>query len=371
MKYYYEIAGLLGEVDAENMTEALRAAFADALESAQAFVGEAECNFQVALIPKGEYYRKKNTGLPELEYLFYNHHGKGNLFLKALFTDKYRRSGNYSKARALAFIMADQAVLGRRSQLHDFHEAGTGRIFVYPHTARPNLVNDVVPEYENITAQFVATPAHAEVMRAYGYSKPLHAVGWSLCPIEPFKPCPEPRRVLFAPIHPRCADIDKKANRATFQRLLKLAKKDQIELTVRYINELQGAGLDCVEHRNVRYFQGQLDPEYDQIDEHDLIVSHQTFAWIAVARGKPTVMMAEDMPTHIQMIGGEVQYAKNWNKYHDMIAYPLDILASDDTLGLLRRAGTCEDEIADWKRRMIGDEPFDAERFMEILEGYL
>jgi hypothetical protein len=219
----------------------------------------------------------------------------------------------------------------------------------------------------------VVSEEHAEVMRTYGYSKPLHAVGWNLCPIQKFRPRPEPRKVLFAPIHPRCAEIDKNVNKETFKRLLKLAKKDQIELTVRYIKELSGAGLEFVQHPNVHYFQGGLDLDYSQIDETDIVVSHQTFAWTAVARGTPTVMMGEDMPTHIQRMHREdVEFAQNWDKYQHLIAYPLDILACKprDVWKLLQRAASCDEEIRDWKGRMIGG-PFDEEKFMKILEGYL
>jgi hypothetical protein len=368
----------LGSVEAEDMLQALVKSLDKATQNGvQHFVNEYQTNFLVSIRPAGTYVKKRRDPYPkEREYLFWNHHLKGNMYLQALFRDGYRRSGNYAVAKKLDFIMTDQGVLARVHQLQDFYEVGTRRFFVYPHTSRPNLVADVVPEWEHITAQFVVSEEHAEVMRMYGYSKPLHAVGWSLCPIEKFRPRPEPRKVLFAPIHPRCAEIDKKANRETFKRLLKLARDDRIDLTVRYIKELSGAGLEFVQHPNVHYFQGDMgdyNSQIEQIDETDWVVSHQTFAWMAVARGTPTVMMAEDMPTHVQLMYQDtVEFAQNWDKYHHLIAYPLDILACKpkDVWKLLQRAASCDEEIRDWKRRMIG-EMFDGEKFMKILEGYL
>lgn len=373
MKYAYDIAGLIGEVDAHDMPAAVRAALADVFaESDLPFVNRLDVNFCVRVLPAEDAPWVWKAPKQEREFIFFNHHSKGNPFLRALFRDGYRRSGNFSTYRKVDFILADQAILGRKNHLRDFHLAGTRRFFVYPHTARPNLVNDIVPEFEHITAQFVVSESHAEVMRAYGYSKPLHAVGWSLCPIQSFRSHKEPRKVLFAPIHPRCAQIDQDVNRATFDRLFRLAQSDDIELTVRYTGKLGEAGLERVAHRNVTWFQGKLDPDFHQIDEADVVVSHQTFAWMAVARGVPTVMMAEDMPTHIQILGDDVQYAPNWKKYHHLIAYPLDILSvlPCEALGLLQRAVASDEPISDWRARMIG-QPFDPERFVAILEGYL
>ena len=371
-RYCYEIAGLLGEVDAVDIHQAITLSIADALKGNPPFLNEMETNFQVYVVPKDSYKPRVQTRPAERVFLFYNHHSKGNLFLKALFQPGYRRSGNYSSSRKLAFVMTDQAILGRSGHLADMYDAGTRHFFVYPHTARPNLVNDIVPEFEHITAQFVATPEHANVMRLYGYSKPLHAVGWTFCPIEEFKPKGAPRRVLFAPIHPRCSKVDQDVNAESFERLFRLAKKDDIQLTVRYINRLEDAGLEFVTHPNVEYFQGRLDPDFEQIDETDVVVSHQTFAWIAVARGVPTVMMAEDLPTHIEVLGQEPRYAENWEKYHHLIAYPLDLLAVPKykSLDILQRAVKWNADVEIWKKRLIG-EPFNPERFMEILEGYL
>jgi hypothetical protein len=114
-----------------------------------------------------------------------------------------------------------------------------------------------------------------------------------------------------------------------------------------------------------------MDQNYEQIDNVDVVIGHQTFAWLAVARGVPTVMMAErDLPTHVQPRTKPIQFVKHWYKYVDLIAYPLDILECTDTLGLLRRVVTTDEDIRDWRRRMIGY-PFRPDRFLGALEKYL
>jgi len=301
----------------------------------------------------------------------FNHQNKAGRFLDAL-----NHGGDYVELNcsrlygSVRFVLTDTDILGRRHKLEQMRKRGVGRFFVYPHAARPDLVNDVYTEWAHVSAHFVVSPGHAEVMERFGYSRPLVPVGWSLCPIRKFQPRPAPRNVLFAPIHPRCSPVDQDVNRETFKRLEKLARSDDIELTVRYIKSLPDSGLEKVEHPNITYSVGYMNQGYDQIDNADVVVGHQTIAWIAVARGVPTVMMAEDMPTHIQLRNRPVQWVKNWKKYEDLLCYPLDILATSDPLGMMQRAVSSDDCISDWRRRMIGS-PFRRDRFLNRLKQYL
>lgn len=373
--YHWQIGGLSGDLQAEDMRTAL-------FESLRAFVDldvsaitDGLTSLQV-VIQDPAYTRVVETHqqVRTPEFLIWNHQCKGNAFIQALCERGYRRGGNLHVYRKVDFILTDHAHVrsSRIGHLMDFALSGVDKFFIYPHTARPNLVSDIVPEYDGITAQFVSAPGHVDVLRSYGYDKPLHVVGWSLCPIREFKPRREPRHVLFAPIHPRCEEIDQDANRAAFERLVKLAWSDDILLTVRHIYELERSGLEYVQHPNVQYEDGQLEPDYSSIDRADVVVSHQTFAWLAVARGVPTVMMAEDMVSHLVPMNQPPIFAKNWRKYQHLIAFPYDILAVQKyrTLDLLRRAVKSDDEIQDWKRRMIGA-PFDPDAFVNALEGYL
>ena len=329
---------------------------------------------KVPLTPRfhrGPNMSAKVVAPPSNAYTVFNHQNKGARYVEALtkyaefeFLEEDHRYQN------LRFALTDNDIMGRQHKLAWLFRNGCRKFFVIPHTARPNIVADIMPGWEHTTAQFVVSQGHVEVMRRFGYSKPLHPVGWTMCPIKKYKPRPAPRKVLFGPIHPRCSKVDQDVNAETFKRLYKLAKAGDIELTVRFINNLHQSGLQQVEHPNVTYTAGRMDQGYEQIDNADVVVGHQTFAWIAVARGVPTVMMAEDMPTHIQKIRKAVQYAPNWDKYADLLAYPLDILATKDTLNLLTRAVRDDKEIQDWRTRMIGT-PFRARRFVEIIQSYL
>ena len=310
--------------------------------------------------------------IPEIlsrnKYWVFNHQGKADKIIEALDT-KYERSEHPNNYIQVKFCFTDYAVWGRTRMLGVMKKQGVERFFIYPHSARPNLINDVMAEWDNITAQFVTAPGHIDVMRTFGYPKPLHAVGWMLCPQKEFEPREQARNILFAPIHPRCDDVDKRANQKTFSILEKLAKQDKIHLTVRYISYLEGSGLEHVEHPNIEYVRGVMNNGYEQIDMADVVVASNTYAYKAVARGVPTVMMGEkSVPEH--WLKTPTLFAQNWDKYVDIMAYPFDILDTSDPHRLLERVTKSEYGIKMWKKRMIG-EPFCPEKFMEIVESYL
>ncbi len=294
------------------------------------------------------------------KFMLYDHQNKGRAIIEAL-KQKYVHHEQPSSDGFVRFLFADSDVLGRAGQMRRAQKRGVRRFFVYPHAARPSLINAHYPGFENTTAQFVVNEHHAEVLRRYGYGKPIETMGWHLSPVETFKLRPAVRRVLFAP-------IDRKVNRETFDRLYKLAKRGDIHLTVRYIGLMADNGLD--EMPGVEYVNGKMDNTTQMMDAADVVIAHQTFAWLAVARGIPCVMFAEDMPTHFRRRLDHYENVACWQDVAPLFRYPLDLLQEDDALGLLHRAARSDAEISDWKRRMIGD-PFDPIQFVEKVEKYL
>lgn len=302
-----------------------------------------------------------------IKFMAYNHQNKADALVAAL-SEKYIYHQNPLPDGYVRFMFADSDVLGRGGQMRRMQKRGVRRFFVYPHAARPSLINAHWREWEGTTAQFVVNEYHAEVLRRYGYSKPIETMGWHLSPVEAFKPRETVKRVLFAPIHPRNAPVDRKANRAAFDRLYKHALSGEIELTVRYIGLMVDNGLE--EKPGVQYVKGTMDNSTVMMNAADVVIAHQTFAWLAVARGVPCVMFAEDMPCHFRRSHDLYDDVECWNEVAPLFRYPLDLLCEDDTMELLTRAARSEAETADWKRRMIGD-PFDSALFVKKVERYL
>ena len=307
-------------------------------------------------------------------YMVFDHQGKADKILDALnHSGRFVKLDCHRRYKGLKFVLTDTDIMGRRFKLEHMRKSGIGRFFVYPHAARPDIVNDIFREWSFVTAHFVSTEGQAEIMRLFGYSRPLVPIGWLFCPQKTFKPRQDPINVLFAPIHPRCSKIDQDVNKAAFKRLEKLAKVGDIKLTVRFVRSLADSGLQKVEHPNIQYTVGYMNQGYDQIDNADVVVAHQTFLYIAVARGVPSLGMAEEMPTHIQIKGKSPIFAKSWGNYVHLLRYPYDILEAENNnqvVGLLQKVIQPDPSVDEWRDRMIG-QTFRRDRFLRKLERFL
>jgi hypothetical protein len=302
-------------------------------------------------------------------FFCYNHQGKAKEYIKALLEHGYFETRMALRAE-LVLIDVDDNTRVRR---HINQVKNGGRLFVYPHAARAPIQWDGLFEpWPYTSAVFVSAPGHIDVLRAYGFKKPIHVAGWAYCPMGKFEPNLSPRKVLFAPIHPTSkswlSELDQKINRDVYQRLLYLMNKGHIELHVRYMRGLKNNGI--WHDDNVIFHEGGTDLCYKEIDEADVVISHQTHAYMAVARRKPTIMMAEDVAPRN---GGSVEdftFVKSWDKYKDLLMYPLDILNTEDPLQMIMDAAESDHQVADWRARMIG-EPFNHALVAETMVKYL
>jgi len=288
------------------------------------------------------------------------------MYIDALLSAGYTQTRSHQRAR---FFLIDTDTGGRVAQLSRYFRAQ--KVFVYNHSARPSIFYDIFPEWEKTTAQFVPAEGHIEFLQRMGCTKPIHVSGWHLCAVKEFKPRDSFRHVLYAPIHPNrngfLSDIHKKINLEVFQSLYALVRSGEIDLTVRTVMSLDLNGLRRAQ--KVTYILGDPDGSYNDIDTADVVVSHGTFAYLSVARGVPTVMMAEAEPPIYGNRADACQTPPHWNEYKGLIIFPLDIL-NEEPATLLERAIQSDVEIADWRRRMIG-EPFDGAGFVREVERYM
>lgn len=302
-------------------------------------------------------------------FFVHDHNLKARLFREAL-----KRAGLEEKktAKEAEVILTDSDAGNRSRRL--VNENRDALIFMYPHSARPHYWKDGLFETcdDSLTAVFTITEAHAEIMRLAGYALPIHPVGWTFCDQREFVPCPEPKHVLFMPIHPSAAGFlsghHKELNARVFSRLLRLLNNNKIQkLTVRYLTGLPQNGIYFVP--SVDYVKGKPDQSTTEIDAADVVVATHTAAAIAVARGKPTAMIAEgDVP----MAGNSTEAMRSvahWERYSHLVKYPLDIL-DGDPLEVLKEAGWGSEAVDEWRRRLIG-EPFSEEVFIEKIRHYL
>lgn len=302
-------------------------------------------------------------------FYVYDHQGKAGLFCEALSRYGWERTKIQTKAR---IVLSDMDISSRGRTLEELSRIGK-KVFIYPHGGIPNIFYDFdgYSPSKAIACQFVPAPGHLEVMRAYGYDRPIELTGWHLSPVKRFRPRREIRRVLFAPIHPNnngfLSRVDREINSESFRKAILIASQEGASLSVRYLGDLKGNGLWRA--GGVSYIQGSPDLSIGEIERSDLVIAHHTFAYMAVALGVPTLMMAEAKAPRMGDREERLVYARSWEKYRDLMRYPLDVLEGDP-FDLAVKAIGSDSDIIEWRSRMIGG-PFDPKGFVEKVKGYL
>jgi len=316
-----------------------------------------------------------------MRYAIHAHQHKAQAYIDALRATHYYPHLNLNRAE---FLLIDHEWIGLFSGLKytwrkQVEEADRNNVpvFIYPHSVRPNIPFDLTDDfYPKTRALFTIAKGHAEVLRRVGYPHPVEISGWAYTEIHPFRQ-KEPQgkiRVLFAPIHPvgnGCLpEVDRELNAKTYKLLLGLM--DEISLTVRHIQSLERNGLWLDER--VNYVAGSYDGLTSQMNRAHVVVGAFTFAHMAVALGHPLVMLGEGVrPHNTPRKNGKLVYARNWNKYRDYLAYPLnaeDCYTPEDMRRTLVKAIDGGRAVEDWKDRFIG-ELFDGKRFAKAILGKL
>jgi hypothetical protein len=302
-----------------------------------------------------------------LKFSYYPNRDKGEVYLNALL-----ESGIYEqtlRATNADFILSDYE--GRcPSDVRTMIKKGKC-VFIYPHAALTFISYDgMYPSDPGITGNFVPSHGQRKIMWQYGYKCPVYPVGWSYSPVLPFKPKVDGNiKILFAPNHSiptsrkRFASLywDKRFNQnlETFTKLIRIPNST---LTIYYSG-------DIVKDNNIpnlkekaTYIKSDLSikksVEMIGSGEYDIVVGFDTFAWIAVAMGVPTIFFGRDLQWE-----GILGKAKHWDDYKDFIRYPYDILDPEFTTKDFEQVLTTEKRILQWKEAFIG-QVFDKETFL-------
>ena len=247
------------------------------------------------------------------------------------------------------FLLIDHDATAYYRQVIDAYHKTGAKVYLYPHGATAHLAWDGVwPEYEKVSGYLAMSEGQAETMRRYGYSKPISVTGWHWCEQKPFRAWNRERKakVLFAPIHALNNGFlfkeVKEETQLVFERLCALP----VDLKVRYIGDLESCGIERV--NDVEYVKGSKDNSIEDIDEADFVVSFGTFAYLSVARGKPTLFYRQDIPYFDAHSNDDIRYAEHWDFYGDYMRYPIDVLDHSFI--------EANQEQAEWRKLFIGEQ---------------
>lgn len=302
------------------------------------------------------------------------HQGKELAFVEALKQAGWFKS-NYSRANVkfgLYDLDSGRGGVGWAEAIQELNVRGIP-LFLYPHAARPMVQYDgIIQVNPGVRCLFTHAEGGRKVLEAFGFDKPVEVVGWSFCKIRPFRAASEIKEVVFAPIHPNhngyLNAVEKKLNADTFERIYTWCKKSGAHLVVRYLQSIEENGLQYRD--GATFYRAAPDQSTADIDAADLVVAHQTFAYLAVARGKPTLMMGENIPPRSGNSDQNYRYVKHWDDYKDLLMFPLDILKTRSVDKLIEKAVSSDAEIRTWRELFIGQQ-FEGQKFVEKLESYL
>jgi hypothetical protein len=288
---------------------------------------------------------------------------KGEVLQEALHQAGFNIIHDWKRAN---FIIADHDQRGDIRRMQRENKA----FFIQPHSARSMILWDgILPTTSFVRCNFVFAPGAKKVMQLYGYKRPVEVIGWTYCPIKPFTPSKKLERVLFAPIHPnqgqdsrgrRLMEVDVTLNQKAFDILYKLG----VDLTVRYTGALKDNGLEEKPDVTYQLSDMTLDGSLRAMEGMDLIVGHQTFAYMSIASGIPTLMFGEEVTPHAMHIK-----VRSWDRYRHLLMYPLDLLV-DNPHTVIDEALSSDRSIREWRENFIG-RPFQPDEFIRLLETYL
>lgn len=278
-----------------------------------------------------------DLGIRSMRFTFHDHHQKSYPLQDALI----------EMGAELVFTSADLLLIDHDGTPYyqDFINKLCGldtRVVVYPHGAGVFPAWDGVYEpHARTVAQLVVGSGQKEAMKTYGYPNPIHEIGWFWCEQKPFQPA-QGTKTLFAPVHCLNNGYIHPAWMGRNKDVYTLLLSREVDLKVRHVGDARRSGIYPA--YGVEYSLATHETMLSDIDEADVVIANGTFAHLAIARGKPTIMFDDGLPYQDQG-----KPALSWDLYKDMVHYPLQFFGCDI------QANVSDDNlIADWKRRFIG-----------------
>lgn len=278
-----------------------------------------------------------------------DHQNKSARLIQALLLEGWKLVDALEPADLL-LIDTDFPMHDYRQWIDAYTEYGA-KIVIYPHGAVPNIHYDgMFTPYGKTHYHLVPAQGHADIMQRFGYPYPTPVCGWFFSNVEPFEPTAG-ESILFAPQHPDGEGYlhpeELAINAAQYRALLALGKP----LTVRYLGELEANGLWIELDAPVIYKRGYYDNGTLDILRNDVVVASGTYAYMAVAAGKPTVLFQQAAGVEARAAGSATHY----EEYREVMDYPLCSDDPEQMAELVQMACAGNTAVEAWKERMIGE----------------
>ncbi len=277
-----------------------------------------------------------------MKYWILHHQHKGKPIEAAL------KSQGWVYSRTPDIALFDTA---RNDRIADMFRKTKSSLVLYPHTAIAAWWYDGLMELpKDYAAILVIGEGQKQVQQIITPNMRTEIIGWSYCPILPFKKPEKVKRIVFAPIHPSGSGVlrpeARDVNARVFRCLLELP---DVQIILRVIGKLEDNGLwysPKVITKNAK-----PDGSYAEIDIADLVIAEGMYLSLAVARGKPAIGMNQRISMKVNRSG---HVPERWDEYNYLQAYPIDF-DDGDIMELIDRA-LDGSQVSEWKSRFIGEQ---------------
>lgn len=241
--------------------------------------------------------------------------------------------------------------------------------FIYPHTPYSSYFTwDGIYQPLPVKCNFVVGPGAKRALQAIKYPYRVEVVGFGHCKVLPFRPN-SGRRVLFfvpRPQHGMYTARELYAGLVRVNDWLIDNRREFEHVTIAHtVDYWKALGLKICNDFMYVSNNPRKDPSPSRwcvslIDNHDLVFGIATAAYLALARGKPTIMWGNDL--HPRTIG---HLAAQPELYMDYFRYPLDFgkMSMDD---ILTTTQIESDVVKKWKIDNIGKN-FNQKKFLDII----
>jgi len=303
-------------------------------------------------------------------YFAHNYRDSFNGFQKALKKGGYKFDANIRKADILFFDTEPRHLNSKREA---WERMIAGRpLFIYPHTPYAFWLWDgFIKPSESVSCNFVVGESAKLSMQKYGYPNRVEVVGFSRCKVRPFMKTTG-RRLAYASSRligehgywPH--EGDRILNEKAIDWLLK--NRSYFDEVIFYHSfPIEKYGVD--ESYPFTFVDvgraGKLNTQtaLEQLKNIDIVISCNTFGFLAIAQGIPTVLVGHnnEYPMHSSNYG--VHYAE----YAEHCDFPLDLfsMSGQNVLALRQEIPEC---VRTWKQRNI--EGFNPEKFLSVVNEY-
>lgn len=293
----------------------------------------------------------------------------GRAYVEALLSAGY---GQVSKLQQADFVLYDVERPNRHEAYRDFLDDHCG--FIYPHAPYSSYFHwDGIYSPLPVECNFVVAPGAKRALESIGYISRVEVVGFSHCKVKPFASTAGKRALLIVP-RPMsggryvCEELH--AGLRNVYAFLMSHVRDFEQITIQHTPDyweklgLPPFGKFEYTTNDPRNESNPASYITDLVDRYDLVFGIGTAAYIALARGKPTIMWGNDLTPRTSS-----HLAQHAEKYMDDLRYPLDFekMSFDEILETTRAESQ---EITRWKADNIGDD-FNADKFLQVVKESL